>query len=75
MSSKEILAKSTFTEMDKNRDGKVLKCNAQHLNLFSSQKGFGICGSLIFRKTSLKRFFVIVRSLQGVPNKFKIKFF
>ena len=23
MSSKELLAKSTFTEMDKNRDGKV----------------------------------------------------
>ena len=65
MSSKEILAKSTFTEMDKNGDGKVSV-------MLTKKTCLAVKKVLGFRQTSLKRFFVIVRSIKGVPEKFKI---
>ena len=69
MSSKEILAKSTFTEMDKNGDGKVSVMLTKKTCL-AVKKVLGFGGSLIFRQTSLKRFFdIVVRCIQGVPKK------
>ena len=59
MSSKEILAKSTFTEMDKNGDGKV-NVMLSISTCLAAKKVLGFWGSLIFKQTSLRRFLVIV---------------